>query len=173
MGKRKNVKLEDIANATGVSIVTVSNALYGKKGVSENVRNKVIKEAERQGYKVRGNRGLENQKIIRFDIYDLDSSNINLNDISKIIVKIINARGDEYRLLGAKNLKDFGHKVLNAFLWFTLLSRGVYPSGFDHLPSRDVPHREKNDVLSCLEGLDNINMFLEGGNVTVVMSMGT
>lgn len=111
MGKRKNVKLEDIANATGVSIVTVSNALYGKKGVSENVRNKVIKEAERQGYKVRGNRGLENQKIIRFDIYDLDSSNNNLNDISKIIVKIINARGDEYRLLGAKDLKDFGHNI--------------------------------------------------------------
>lgn len=111
MGKRKNVKLEDIANATGVSIVTVSNALYGKKGVSENVRNKVIKEAERQGYKVRGNRGLENQKIIRFDIYDLDSSNNNLNYISKIIVKIINARGDEYRLLGAKDLKDFGHNI--------------------------------------------------------------
>ncbi len=133
MGKRKNVKLEDIANATGVSIVTVSNALYGKKGVSENVRNKVIKEAEKQGYKVRGNRGLENQKIIRFDIYDLDSDNINLHEISKSIVKIINARGDEYRILGADHLKDFGQNIDT--------DCNIIIGDFDDesLPSADVP----------------------------------
>lgn len=32
MGQRKNVKLGDIAQALNVSIVTVSNALKGKKG---------------------------------------------------------------------------------------------------------------------------------------------
>ena len=35
MGQKKEVKLEDIADSLGVSIVTVSNALKGKKGVSE------------------------------------------------------------------------------------------------------------------------------------------
>ena len=42
MGQKKEVKLEDIADSLGVSIVTVSNALKGKKGVSEGLRNRII-----------------------------------------------------------------------------------------------------------------------------------
>ena len=45
-----NVKLKDIAEALGVSAVTVSNALTGKKGVSEEVRDKIVKTAEEMGY---------------------------------------------------------------------------------------------------------------------------
>lgn len=52
MGQKKKVKLEDIADALGVSIVTVSNALKGKKGVSEELRKKITLEAERMGYRV-------------------------------------------------------------------------------------------------------------------------
>lgn len=44
------VKLKDIAEALNVSTVTVSNALSGKKGVSEDVREKIIKTAEEMGY---------------------------------------------------------------------------------------------------------------------------
>ena len=35
------VKLKDIAQAAGVSTVTVSNALSGKRGVSNDVREKI------------------------------------------------------------------------------------------------------------------------------------
>ena len=41
-----SVKLKDIADALQVSIVTVSNALSGKRGVSEEVRTKIIEKAE-------------------------------------------------------------------------------------------------------------------------------
>ena len=50
MGQRKKVKLEDIAEKVGVSIVTVSNALKGKKGVGEELREKISRTAKEMGY---------------------------------------------------------------------------------------------------------------------------
>lgn len=44
------VKLKDIADELGVSVVTVSNALSGKKGVSDFVRDEVVKKAKDMGY---------------------------------------------------------------------------------------------------------------------------
>lgn len=45
-----NVKLKDIAEKLGVSTVTVSNALSGKKGVSEEMRRKITDTAKEMGY---------------------------------------------------------------------------------------------------------------------------
>ena len=47
MGK---VRLADIAERVGVSSVTVHNALAGQKGVSEEMRNRILKVAEELGY---------------------------------------------------------------------------------------------------------------------------
>lgn len=49
---RKKVKLKDIADELGISIVSASNALNGKKGVSEELRQKVLATAERLGYEM-------------------------------------------------------------------------------------------------------------------------
>lgn len=46
----KAVKLSDIAERVGVSTVTVSKALSGQKGVSEEVRKKIRSIAEELGY---------------------------------------------------------------------------------------------------------------------------
>lgn len=46
------VKLKDIAEALDVSVVTISNALSGKKGVSEKVRTQVFQKAEELGYNI-------------------------------------------------------------------------------------------------------------------------
>ncbi len=50
MERRKEVRLEHIAERAGVSIVTVSNALNGRKGVSEQMRRKICQIAESIGY---------------------------------------------------------------------------------------------------------------------------
>lgn len=47
----KAVKLADIAELVGVSTVTVSKALSGQKGVSEELRGKIKKLADEMGYK--------------------------------------------------------------------------------------------------------------------------
>lgn len=44
------VRLKDIAEKTGVSIVTVSNALSGKKGVSPALRKSIIQTANEMGF---------------------------------------------------------------------------------------------------------------------------
>ena len=47
---KKKVKLKDIAEELHTSVVTVSNALNGKKGVSQQMRQRVLEVAERLGY---------------------------------------------------------------------------------------------------------------------------
>ena len=49
---RKAVTMTDIANRMGVSTVTVSKALSGQKGVSEEVREQIIELAREMGYKM-------------------------------------------------------------------------------------------------------------------------
>lgn len=41
MGRRKKVRLEQIAEAVESSVVTVSNALNDRKGVSEELRSRI------------------------------------------------------------------------------------------------------------------------------------
>lgn len=47
----KAVKMADIAKVMGVSTVTVSKALSDQKGVSEELREKIKKQAEEMGYR--------------------------------------------------------------------------------------------------------------------------
>ena len=47
MGK---VRLADIAEKVGVSTVTVHNALSGQKGVSGDLRERILKVAAEMGY---------------------------------------------------------------------------------------------------------------------------
>ena len=46
----KTVKMQDIAEKLGVSTMTVSKALSGKSGVSEQTRQRIKELAEEMGY---------------------------------------------------------------------------------------------------------------------------
>lgn len=48
---KNGIKMIDIANELGVSVVTVSNALAGRDGVSEQLRMKICDTANKMGYK--------------------------------------------------------------------------------------------------------------------------
>lgn len=50
MGK---IRMADIARQVGVSTVTVHNALSGQKGVSDELRDKILKTADEMGYRKR------------------------------------------------------------------------------------------------------------------------
>lgn len=50
MGRKKEVKLDDIARELGVSIVSVSNAIKGRKGVGEELRREILQKAQDMGY---------------------------------------------------------------------------------------------------------------------------
>ncbi len=53
---RKSVTMGDIARELGVSTVSVSKALTGKDGVSDVVREMIVKKAEEMGYRYTGNK---------------------------------------------------------------------------------------------------------------------
>ena len=46
----KKITMSDIAAELGISTVTVSKALSGQKGVSEEMRQRIIEIAEERGY---------------------------------------------------------------------------------------------------------------------------
>lgn len=50
--EQKKVTLKEIAQHTGVSLGTVHRAIYGKSGISEETRRRVLKEVERTNYQV-------------------------------------------------------------------------------------------------------------------------
>ena len=60
----KKITMSDIAAEFGISTVTVSKALSGQKGVSEEMRQKIMEYAEEQGYqKSSSAKRAENYKI--------------------------------------------------------------------------------------------------------------
>ena len=64
---KKTVRLSDIAERLQVSTVTVSNALAGQKGVSEELRTRIKQVAAEMGYQVRGT-AVSSKKILNVGV---------------------------------------------------------------------------------------------------------
>lgn len=62
---KNGVKMLDIAQKLGVSVVTVSNALAGREGVSDQMRRKICETAEEMGYKPSNTRGMKKMMVPR------------------------------------------------------------------------------------------------------------
>lgn len=85
MGQRKKIKLEDIAKQLNISIVTVSNALNGRKGVSEKLREDVWKMAKDMGYQVSKK---QDKKRERQDIIGIFVAEHYVRDISSFYMEL-------------------------------------------------------------------------------------
>ena len=48
----RNVTIKDIAERTGTSVTSVHRALYGRKGISEDLRAKILAEVEKSQYRM-------------------------------------------------------------------------------------------------------------------------
>ena len=65
---KKAVRLSDIAERLQVSTVTVSNALSGQKGVSEELRARIKQMAAEMGYQVKGTSGGGSKRILNVGV---------------------------------------------------------------------------------------------------------
>lgn len=65
---KKGVRLSDIAKSLNVSTVTVSNALAGQKGVSEELRGRIRETAEQMGYQPRNASAVPAAKILNIGV---------------------------------------------------------------------------------------------------------
>lgn len=68
MRQVKETRLEDIAKELNISIVSVSNALNGKKGVGEELRQKVKEKARELGYQLPQSMTAKNQKLYQIGV---------------------------------------------------------------------------------------------------------
>ena len=60
----KSVRMADIAEKLGVSVVTVSKAINGKEGVGSALRIEILKTAEEMGYSINSSRSGNNSSIV-------------------------------------------------------------------------------------------------------------
>jgi Transcriptional regulators len=74
--KNEKTTISDIANALGISPVSISRALTGQQGVSEELKTKIIEKAKEMGYtKSRKNRQL-NILVLYQQSYMMDNNNL-------------------------------------------------------------------------------------------------
>ncbi|TCT16174.1 LacI family transcriptional regulator [Natranaerovirga pectinivora] len=75
--KNKKPTLTEIANALGISTVSVSRALSGQSGISDDLRNKVIDKANELGYLKKKSDSLK-ILVLHLKPYTQDNSNFSL-----------------------------------------------------------------------------------------------
>lgn len=98
--RKQMVKMSDIAEEAGVSIVTVSNALSGKKGVSDEMRAEIQKIAEKLGYEphLKGKKQNQIQKIHYIGVLISERYVVQANSFYMEIYRKIVAAGQEKQL---------------------------------------------------------------------------
>lgn len=69
----KAVKLSDIAAKIGVSTVTVSKALSGQKGMSDELRDRIVALADEMGYVKRVQNKKKRQEKVTISVLSLPS----------------------------------------------------------------------------------------------------
>lgn len=108
MAERKRVTIRDVAQATGLALSTVSNALAGKNYVSEETRALVLRATEKLGYRASTvARALRMQRSFTIGVLIADVANPSsaefvrgVEDVAtreKCILLLCNTDGDEDR----------------------------------------------------------------------------
>lgn len=94
--KNDKVTIADVAEALGVSIISVSRALSGQYGVSKELREKIIEKANEMGYiKTKSSSDL-NILVLHQKPYLQDNSNYSL--MIQFIERAIQKTGAEYNI---------------------------------------------------------------------------
>ncbi|WMJ89005.1 LacI family DNA-binding transcriptional regulator [Anaerocolumna sp. MB42-C2] len=92
--KNDKIKLSDIANVLGISSISVSRALSGQGGVSDELREKVITKAKEMGYlKVRS---LEQKRVLVLHQKPFIQDNSNFSHIMQGMEKALQDANLEY-----------------------------------------------------------------------------
>lgn len=68
----KSVRMADIANLLGISVVSVSKGLSGKEGVSDEMRAKILDTAQKLGYEMPAKAGSSSRRSINIGILVAD-----------------------------------------------------------------------------------------------------
>ena len=108
---KNGIRMSDIARELGVSVVTVSNALNDRGGVSEDVRKKIKERASELGYRPSAPR------TPRKTIPEVQQQGGSIGILTS--ERFANVRGTFYWFLTAGVSKELTHCNLYFALWST------------------------------------------------------
>lgn len=92
--KNEKTKLSDIAKAMGISTISVSRALSGQEGVSEELREKVLSKAREMGYL--RTKSPEQNRVLVLHQRPFIQDNSNFSHIMQGMERALQAAGCEY-----------------------------------------------------------------------------
>ncbi len=89
----KRVNIKDIAKELGTSIATVSRALNGKEGVSDELRKKIFEKAKELGYIANGlARGMKTSKTFTVGVLISDIRNPYFSEVISSMERVLYAK---------------------------------------------------------------------------------
>jgi LacI family transcriptional regulator len=99
------ITMADVANQAGVSIMTVSRAVNGKEGISDETRLKVLEVIKTLGYRPSGiARSLATQKTLTLGLVVPDISNPFFSEVTRGVEQFANQHG--YRVFLGNTEED-------------------------------------------------------------------
>lgn len=150
MKERKEVKLSDIASALDVSVVSVSNALNNRKGVSEELRRKVKEKADELGYKLPDAKPKKENKFYSIGVmmaerYVVEFPSFYM-DVYKHIAQVITKRGG-YPLLDVVDKERESLKRITKFFLNMEVDGILFVGRMDAKFIREVRKQKKVPVV--------------------------
>ena len=142
MATRNSISMQDIADELNISKVTVSKALNGKDGVSEELKKKIFDLADHYGYTLPdyGQRKTKKVGIIMSDRF-------NSGDVGKFYMGMYEKIINELRKVSCSSMMITpNHESLKSDIE-TLETKGMF-DGLILLGILDREVREKNDAVS-------------------------
>ncbi len=138
--KSEKTKMSDIANALGVSTISVSRALAGQEGVSDDLRSKVLLKASEMGYLKPKN--IICNKVLVLHQKPFIQDNSNFSHIIQGMEKALQAAGCEYDMefvdKSSQEKLSLPVKVLKGFQYDGLLFIGSFENSYMELIAQKI-----------------------------------
>ena len=142
------ISMKQLADLCGYSRVTVSAALHGKPGVSDKVRNEILKVAAEQNYtpnKMAASLKGERSYLIGMLVRDI--TNPFYTQMIKVIDEVVSAKGYSLLLLNTNestereeaSLKNFFSYYIDGLLLSPLIHEDSSYKLLDHFIKKEIP----------------------------------
>lgn len=140
--KAEKLRMADIARELGVSTISVSRALAGQEGVSEELRRRILRTAAEMGYSK--GRSLAGSRVLVLHQKPFLQDNSNFSRILQGVERELQEAGCEYRLefvdKRSQQERRMPGNVLKGSSYGAILYIGRFDGGYANAMAGVIPH---------------------------------
>lgn len=161
--------LKDISKALNVSSTTVHRALAGKEGISDSLREKILKTAEEMGYKLNYAASSMKRKAVKIAVllpaeteggsmyfaYLWKGCRSYLKEIEalNVVTEEYGIQNEEEQAMILKQIADAGPEVYSGVLTFSYTRQQAVMTQYVRLTAQKIPVVVLDDELTGIDGL--------------------